>query len=145
MSFAFSPKLSPDLRRALQFVASGAPGSVAILPGERPWLLDVWERLATKAPSPALTVPYCWGIREISFYVRGWLVRPYSFSRGRDGGVHIERPARSYQEWDRVQHRLGCNERIEYRRQTFECGCGAVQWCGRGLGWWMRYQARSIR
>jgi hypothetical protein len=103
--------------------------------------LVVWEPLPTKAPGPDKTLPYCCYLRTVIFYHRPYIVRPFStLWRGRLGRLQADRSGRSFQEWDKVETRLGWDDLVEFEGEIFEVGGGHVVWCDRR--WWMCRGAR---
>lgn len=112
---------------------------------QKPWLLDVWEPLNTKAPCPDKTQPYCCYIRTVIFYVNPYIVRPWHhFWRDGRGKLCVEKPGGMFEEWDRVEHRITWDTPIEWKGETFLCGGGTVIW-RKGRGWWMKFWARRKR
>lgn len=107
---------------------------------ERPWRLDIFELLPTKAPGPHLSIAYCCYRCTVIFYVRPYIVRPWhSFWMSR-GKRLAQKPGNSYQEWDKLDTRLHWHTPVFYRGKRFEMQGGSVVWeFGR---WWMHHRLR---
>jgi len=108
------------------------------LPG-RPWLLQLWEPIHTKAPSPARCQPYCCYIATVIFYHR-----PYISRRGKpwrcNGRWHwIPAPA-GFEQYDEVECRLHWDDVVRFEGTDFQIGGGRVIW--HGQQWWMARTAR---
>lgn len=107
------------------------------LPG-RPWLLQLWEPIHTKAPSPARCQPHCCYIRSIIFYHRPYIAGPNDISRWRDGQVHVSKGG--FAEYDHVKTRLSWDDIVAFDGDHFVIGGGRVVW--RHKRWWMFRSAR---
>src|SRR4051812_46688213 len=79
---------------------------LVILPGSQPWLIDVWERLKTKAPCPDKTLPYCCYARTVIFYLRPYTVLPWHHFWVSRGRRRAEKPGQRYEAWDQVEHEV---------------------------------------
>lgn len=106
---------------------------------DRPWLLQLWEPLDTKAPSPARCMPYCCYIATVIFYHR-----PYVSRRGKPWKCNgrwqwITAPA-GFEIYDQVEARLRWDDVIEFDGDWFTIGGGRVVW--RYKRWWMMRTAR---
>lgn len=108
------------------------------LPG-RPWLLQLWEPLHTKAPSPARCQPYFCYISTVIFYHRPYINRggkPWKCN----GRWHwITAPA-GFEEYDQVDARLRWDDVVAFDGDRFVIGSGRVAW--RYRRWWMQRMAR---
>lgn len=108
-------------------------------------LLQIWEPLHTKAPSPARCQPYCCYARTVIFYHRPYIPRgPYPWKA--NGRWHWEKNGRTFAIFDQIETRLCCDDVIEFDGERFEIGGGHVRWHHRR--WWMhlwgrRRQARA--
>lgn len=113
----------------------------------KPWLLDVWEKLDTKAPCPDKARPYCCYLRTVIFYLGpSWTVRPWHhYWIDGKGKRRAQKPGQSYEQWDQIEHELTSESPIEYQGEVFRCGGGTVVWLGKGKGWWMKFWARRER
>lgn len=107
------------------------------LPG-RPWLLQIWEPLLTKAPSPARCQPYCCYSRTVIFYHRPYIRR--GPSPWRRNGRWVWLKERGFVEFDQIDTRLGWDDLIVFDGDQFEIGYGSVRWHHRR--WWMHRLAR---
>lgn len=102
----------------------------------KPWLLTIWEPLATKAPSPARAQPHCCYIDTVIFYHRPQLVgRPRPW-RDRHGKLHPSTVG-SFIEYDRATMHLLRVMMVRFEGQAFELSGGHVLW--RRRGWWAVY------
>jgi hypothetical protein len=105
----------------------------------KPFVLVIWEPLATKAPAPPKCAPYCCYINAVIFYHAPYIVWPYPrlyVSNGRrraDSGP-------SFLQWDQVRTRLGWEDVVEFEGERFVIGGGSVVWAQRR--WWMLHGAR---
>ena len=106
----------------------------------KPWLLDVWELLDTKAPCPDKCQPYCCYMQTVIFYHRPYIVRPWSHLWNCNGKLRAEKPGRHYEEWGRCETTLTWDTPVEYNGERFLIGGGTVVWKNRR--WWMRHRAR---
>lgn len=106
---------------------------------DRPWLLQLWEPLHTKAPSPARCQPYFCYLRTVIFYHR-----PYIKSGGYpwccDGYWSWIEPAGSFVKYDEIETRLGWDDVVSFDGDTFTIEGGRVAW--RYKRWWMFRSAR---
>lgn len=111
----FDSRPTPDLSDCL----------ARTLPG-RPWLLQLWEPIHTKAPSPARCQPYCCYIRTVIFYHRPYIVdRHHGFT------------------WfDKVETRLSWDDVVEFEGTQFTISGGSVNWDGKR--WWMKRTCRRV-
>lgn len=110
---------------------------------EQPWLLEIWEKLATKAPCPDKTQPYCCYARTVIFYLRPYVIRPWHLLWDCNGKLLAQKPGQTYEEWDRCETALTFDSPVEFKNQRFICNGGSVIW-KRGA-WWMRHNARRER
>lgn len=119
---------SPDLSDCL----------AARLPG-RPWFLQLWEPIHTKAPSPARAQPHCCYLRTVIFYHRPYIVRaarPWKCN----GRWTWLKGGGAFAEYDQVETRLGWDDLIAFDGDTFEVSGGRVMW--HHARWWMHRTAR---
>lgn len=107
---------------------------------EKPWLLEVWEPLHTKAPCPDKTQPYCCYINTVIFYVRPFIVRPWHRYWICNGKRLAEKPGSSFEKWDEIKTRLQWDDVVRFGLDTFAIGSGTVLWHNKR--WWMRRWAR---
>jgi hypothetical protein len=107
------------------------------LPG-RPWLLQLWEPLLTKAPSPSRCQPYCCYSRTVIFYHRPYIPGPRDISRWLDGTVHVS--SGSFAKFDQVDTRLSWDDVVGFDGDRFVIGGGQVRW--HHQRWWMHRTAR---
>ena len=114
--------------------------------------IEFYERLDTKAPSPALCHPFCCYINTVIFYANGYPCEPginaklrwYAKTRKKslpaDGvpklGVFIE--------YDRVKT-LMWDDVIAIGGGNYQVQGGTVVWLGKGQRWAMRRKARLQR
>jgi hypothetical protein len=110
---------------------------------ERPWLLELWEPLRTKAPSPAICQPYCCYSNTVIFYARPYVVRPWHHFWICNGERRAEKPGQHFEEYDQVESRLRWDTLIQWNGEYFEVHGGEVVW--RQKRWWMRHGARRGR
>lgn len=106
-----------------------------------PWFIILWEPLNTKAPNPQKAQPYCCYSNTVIFYVRGYILRPWSTLYGGPSGWQSESPGCRYEQWDETTTRLRWEDVVEYNGQLFKCGGGTVVWAKNR--WWMRHWARK--
>lgn len=126
-----SSKTAPDLSDCL-----------AITP--KLWRLIVWEPLVTKAPGPHLTEPLCCYIQTIIFYTWPYTVNRFNRWWRSDSGWR-ESETGSFFEWDKIESRIGWDDKLVFRGETFEYGVGRVLWTslpGARRRWWMRHGLR---
>jgi hypothetical protein len=110
---------------------------------ERPWLLEIWEPLRTKAPNPCIAQPFCCYSITVIFYLRPYTTREWHhFYRWKDGW-HIEKPGSHLEEWDRAETVLDWHSAIEFNGERFEMTSGRVLW--KNKRWWMRHGARRLQ
>lgn len=110
----------------------------ARLPGKG-HLLQLWEPLRTKAPSPARCQPYCCYVRTVIFYHRPYIPRGrYLWRSG--GRWHWEANPRSFAQFDNIETRLGGGDVVGFDGDLFVVGGGHVCWYRKR--WWMRFWAR---
>lgn len=110
---------------------------------KKPWLLEVWEPLKTKAPNPNIAQPYCCYVRTVIFYVRPYVVRPWHRLWESRGRLNAQKPGQDYERWDQIEYALTWNDPFEWNGQRFEIGGGTVIW--KEKRWWMRHWARRKR
>jgi hypothetical protein len=116
-------------------------GCIVSQPASHPWFIIVWEPLNTKAPDPNLVSPYCCYIKTIVFYVRGYIVNPFTHLWKSNSGWHAESPGHRFMEWDECESALTWEDRVVWQGKEFEVGSGRViYWHKR---WWMRHWART--
>jgi hypothetical protein len=107
-----------------------------------PWRLVIWEPLRTKAPSPALAQPFCCYIRTVIFYLRPYVLRPWSkLWRDGQGRLRATEPG-AYEQWDRVETRLAYHDVVEFEGELFDVWGGTVKWARNR--WWMCRTARRL-
>jgi len=107
----------------------------------KPWLIEVWEPLPTKAPCPDKTQPYCCYWCTVIFYVRPYVVRPWHrFWIDSLGRRRAEKPGQNFEEWDRVETKFTGESLLEYNGEDFEALGGRVVW--KNGRWWMKRTAR---
>ena len=112
---------------------------LASSPDGSPWLLYIWEPLATKAPSPPKAAPWCCYINTVIFYHSPYIPAiGKSHWRQRDGSIRSG--TLGFEEWGQVQSRLTWDDIVEFRGEHFRCGGGAVHWQRRR--WWMVHYCR---
>lgn len=109
----------------------------------KPWLIEIWEPLTTKVPSPKLALPYCCYINTVIFYVRPFVVRPWHHFWMCNGVRRAEKPGVQYEEWARIETLLNWETIIVYKGEIFTCGGGRVIW--KNKRWWMKRDARRKR
>ncbi len=107
----------------------------------RPWLIDIWEPLRTKAPCPDKARPYCCYLRTVIFYVGPrHIVRPWHHIYRWKNGWSWDKPGMHYEEWDQVEYDLTWDDPFDWCGQRFIVGGGRVTW--RLSQWWMKHNAR---
>lgn len=106
---------------------------------DRPWLLQLWEPLHTKAPSPAHCQPYCCYIRTVIFYHRPYISRGGKPWRSNGRWQWISAPS-GFVEFDKVETRLSWDNVVSFDDDHFKIGGGRVVW--RNKRWWMMRSAR---
>ncbi|MCE7797835.1 hypothetical protein LWE61_14885 [Sphingobium sufflavum] len=109
------------------------------LPG-RPWLLQLWEPIQTKAPSPAHCTPHCCYSRTVIFYHQPYIRGPKSISRWRDGKVHVSDGG--FADYGQVETRLSWDDVVAFDGDHFKINGGRVVW--RHQRWWMFRAARRV-
>lgn len=107
----------------------------------KPWSIEVWERLQVKAPCPDKAQPYCCYLRTVIFYLRPYVVRPWSHLYEWRGGLAAERPGRHFEEWARCETRYSWDDLFYFHGVPFRIGGGRVEWRGKARGWWMKHNA----
>lgn len=131
--------------QAMRTALLGSPvpdlSDVRIFP-KKPWLLELWEPLRTKAPCPDKTQPYCCYVNTVIFYVLPWTVRPWHHFWICNGLRRSERPGTSYEKWDEIETRLKWDDVVSFGDELFEVGGGSVVW--RNKRWWMKRWARRM-
>lgn len=111
-------------------------------------LIDIFEPLDTKAPSPALAHPYCCYLRSIIFYHEPVIVSPWrKLWRGAGERVHANPTPGHFEEWDKIDARLAPDDLVAFEGDIFEVSSGRVFWAARpgdslGRRWWMQHGAR---
>lgn len=101
-------------------------------------LLQLWEPIATKAPSPARCQPYCCYLRTVIFYHRPYIrTGPHPFQRSGRGWGWTQG---GFAQFDQVETRLRRDDVVAFDGDEWEVGLGYVRW-HRGR-WWMRLWAR---
>lgn len=114
-----------------------------------PWFLILWEPLHTKAPNPTITRPYCCYSNTVIFYLRPYVIRPFSKLYGgpRNWRVNSANGGKTrgieYEIWDRTEHKLRCDDLIRFNGEDYKLGCGTVVWSNKR--WWMRHWARRVQ
>jgi len=103
---------------------------------ERPWLLDIWEPINTKAPSPSRCLPYCCYVRTVIFYHRPYVQKPPTGWRDQQGRFHRSEGG-SFADYGQVETRLSWDDVVEFDGEQFEIGGGTVVW---RLGRWWAYR-----
>lgn len=105
---------------------------------ERPWLLQIWEPLATKAPAPPKARPYCCYIRTVIFHHFPHILRgPHPVLSGHRW---YWEPRGGFQQWDQIETRLSWDDLVAFEGDRFEIAGGTVVW--RRRRWWMARWAR---
>lgn len=107
---------------------------------EKPWLLEVWELLKTKAPNPTICQPYCCYFRTVIFYLKPYVIRPWHHFWNCRGRLKAEKPGHHFEQWDEIEYALVWDTPLEFNGERFEVGGGTVIW--RNKQWWMRHWAR---
>jgi hypothetical protein len=126
-------------------LALGAPGpdlSDVLVSRPKPHILIIWEPLLTKAPAPPQTQPHCCYLRTVIFYTyphRRALAKKYW--RNSVGKLRIS--TGGFEEWDKVEFRLGWDDLVGFEGERFEVGGGTVVWARRR--WWMVHGARRVQ
>lgn len=105
-----------------------------------PWFIILWEPLTTKVPGPHLTQPYCCYIRTVIFYVRGYIIRPFSSPWKLGIKWKVTKPGQHFEEWSRVETLFRHDDLVEFEKEVFEIGGGRIIWFNKQ--WWCRYSAR---
>lgn len=105
-----------------------------------PWWVILWEPLTTKVPSPALVQPYCCYIRTVIFYVRGYIVRPFSYYYTIRGYQKAGERFSTLEQYETVEHLFRHDDKIEFENEVFEIQGASVVWHNKM--YWMRYRAR---
>lgn len=124
--------------------AKVANAELVIVPDpEHGHLIEVWEPLATKAPNPAKTQPYCCYVNTVVFYLRPYVVRPWHhlWTDGKRKR-RAEKPGTMFEEWDRIETELRLDALVEFNGRKFRCYNGRVKW--KDGRWWMRRDARAV-
>lgn len=111
------------------------------LPG-RSWLLQLWEPLDTKAPSPSRCQPYCCYIRTVIFYHRPYISRGGKPWRCNGRWQWISAPA-GFVQFDQVETRLSWDDVVGFDGDWWSIGYGRVVW--RYKRWWMMHTARRVK
>lgn len=114
----------------------------------RPFLIRIFEPLATHAPCPALAQPHCCYINTVIFYYRPYvteLAQPRW--RGPDGVIRDG--MRGFQEWETVETRLRWDDVVRFEGENFTVSGGWVIWAAVpgdpvGRRWWMAHGARRV-
>lgn len=109
----------------------------------KPWLLEVWELLPTKAPCPDKCRPYCCYWKTVIFYVRPWTVRPWHRIINSPEGRKAYKPGKAFEQWDQVETELTWDSVIVHNAERFIVGGGSVRW--KAKRWWMKHSARRER
>ena len=130
------PGLKPSAR--LHLGRPFADLSDVLVTRPRPWLLDIWEPLHTKAPSPPKAAPFCCYINTVIFYHFPHIVPPWGTPWKSNGRWNMVRS--SFVEWDRIESRLTWDAPVEFEGEMFLIGGGRVVW--RRNAWWMLRGAR---
>lgn len=115
---------------------------IIIPDAEHSHLIEVWEPLNTKAPCPDKTQPYCCYANTVIFYLRPYVVRPWHHFWVCNGKRRAERPGHTFEEWDRVDTKLRCDDLVTFDGRKFRIYNGRVRW--KNNQWWMRRDARVV-
>lgn len=109
---------------------------------ERPWMVEIWEPLQTKAPNPCIAMPYCCYINTVIFYLRPYTTRPWSTPCFNTNGSlwYIEKPGVIFEEWGRAETVITWHTVLELNGREFDPVGGRVVW--KRKRWWMRRWAR---
>ena len=107
---------------------------------DRPWLLEMWEPLHTKAPSPARVRPYCCYVRTVIFHARPYMPKGNGYPWKSDGRWHYEHSKNALALYDKVESRLQWDDVIAFDGQEWIVSGGLVVWARKR--WWMHRQAR---
>lgn len=115
----------------------------------RPWQLIVWEPLETNAPGPHLASPWCCYLQTVIFYHAPHMVSPWR-KLWRDSRGHLQSNSKPghFEEWDKIETRLGWDDLVEFEGETFAHSSGWVLWTaapGERRRWWMRHGFRRRR
>lgn len=108
----------------------------------KPWLIEVWEPLRTKAPNPNLALAYCCYIRTVIFYVRPYQTREWHHLYRWKDGWEADKPGSALEEWDRADSQLSWDTILEWNGERFKTGGGTVFWSRKR--WWMKHWARRV-
>lgn len=107
-------------------------------------MLDVVERLPTKAPGPHLARPYCCYIKTIIFYVWPHRVNPFARWWKDRSGKWREGDVGSFYEWDRLESSLAWDTVFEFDGKKYVAsGPNRVFW--KHGAWWMQHSAREFQ
>lgn len=108
---------------------------------EKPWLVEIWEPLQTKAPNPSIAQPYCCYINTVIFYLRPYIRRPWSTLYRSNGRLCVDKPkGMRFEQWDEIETIVFWHSALEINGQRFEPLGGTVTW--KRKRWWMRRWAR---
>lgn len=105
----------------------------------KPHILVIWEPLRTKAPKPPRAAPFCCYLRTVIFYHSPYILA-VGKSRWRDSSGKWHSNRGGFEEWDKIEHRFGWDDVVEFEGENFVVGGGTVLW-KRGR-WWMLHSAR---
>lgn len=121
----------------------GADLADCLVERQKPWLLQIWEPLDTKAPAPPKAQPFCCYSNTVIFYhfplIRSPWVKLFRFG---DGRLARNSSAGHYEEWDQIKTRLRWDDYVEFEAEKFMILGGSVVWSKRR--WWMRRAARRV-
>ncbi len=115
---------------------------IIIIPTEHAHLIEVREPLLTKAPCPDKARPYCCYVNTVIFYLRPYIVRPWSHLWMCNGKRLASPPGQMFEEWDRVDTRLRCDDIVTHEGRKFRVYSGRVRWFNHR--WWMFREARLV-
>lgn len=104
-----------------------------------PWWVILWEPVSTKVPGPHLTQAYCCYARTVIFYVRGYLLRPFSTPL-RWTKWRVEKPNTRFEYWTKLETVFRIDDVFEYESESYEICGGSIVWYNKQ--WWCRYRAR---
>lgn len=133
----------PTLAGSFSLPTIPQPWPVIEIIQEKPWILEVWELLKTKAPNPTICQPYCCYFRTVIFYLKPYIVRPWHHFWNCSGRLKAEKPGHHFEQWDQIEYALAWDTPLEFNGERFEVGGGTVIW--RNKQWWMRHWARRKR
>lgn len=90
---------------------------------DRPWLLEIWEPVLTKAPAPPKAQPHCCYLKTVIFYHYPYIDGPPRGGRDRAGQFHADWN-KGFVEWDKVETRMTWEDRVAFAGELFEVEIG---------------------